>query len=75
MRIFLKNAVLADVQARKVDARATADALLQPTRATEDRATQAERAAALAEREVGFLKSLNVHSPLDYSVSLFSLGS
>ena len=44
---------LADVQACEVDARATADAFLQATRAVGDRA---ERIAALAEQEVGFLK-------------------
>lgn len=56
------EAELADVQAREVDARATVDALLQATRAAEDRATRAERAAALSEREVGFLQALNVCS-------------
>ena len=66
---------LADVQAREVDARATADAFLQATRAAEDRATRYERTAALPEREVGFLKALNVRLPRDYSVSLSSLGS
>jgi len=69
-----REAELANVQAREVDARATADALLQATRAAEDRATQAERTATLARRVVGFLKALNVCS-LDYSVSLSSLGS
>ncbi|KAH9981796.1 spindle assembly checkpoint component Mad1 [Russula compacta] len=54
-----REAELADAQAREVDARATADALLHATRAAEDRATRAERAAALAEREVGFLQALN----------------
>ncbi|KAI9432343.1 mitotic checkpoint protein-domain-containing protein [Lactarius indigo] len=54
-----REAELADVQAREVDARATADALLQETRAAQDRATRAERAAALAEREIGFLQALN----------------
>jgi mitotic spindle assembly checkpoint protein MAD1 len=57
-----REAELADVQAREVDARATADTLLQATRAAEDRAARAERTAALAEREVGFLKALNVRS-------------
>ena len=56
------EAELADVQAREVDARATVDALVQATRAAEDRATRAERAAALSEREVGFLQALNVCS-------------
>ncbi len=70
-----REAELADVQAREVDARATADALLQATRAAEDRATRAERTAALAEREVGFLKALNVRSPLDCLTSLSSMGS
>ena len=70
-----REAELADVQAREVDARGTADALLQATRAAKDRATRASRIAVLAEREVGFLKALNVCSPLDYSVSLSSLGS
>lgn len=56
------EAELADVQAREVDGRATVDALLQTTRAAEDRATRAERAAALSEREVGFLQALNVRS-------------
>ncbi|KAH9021960.1 MAD-domain-containing protein [Lactarius pseudohatsudake] len=54
-----REAELADVRDREVDARATADALLQETRAAEDRATRAERAAALAEREIGFLQALN----------------
>ncbi|KAH8991756.1 MAD-domain-containing protein [Lactarius hatsudake] len=54
-----REAELADVRAREVDARATADALLQEMRAAEDRATRAERAAALAEREIGFLQALN----------------
>ena len=57
-----REAELAEVQAREVDARATADALIQATRAAEERATRAERTAALAEREVGFLKALNVCS-------------
>ena len=69
------EAELADVQAREVDSRATADALLQATRATEDHATRAERTAALAEREVGFLNALNVRSPVDCLKSLSSLGS
>ena len=60
-----REAELADAQAREVDARATADALLQATRAAEDRATRAERAAALAEREAGFLQALNVRSCFD----------
>jgi hypothetical protein len=64
-----------DVQARDVDARATADASLQATRAAEDRATRAKRTAALATmREVGFLKALNARPPLDYSLSVSSLG-
>ena len=70
-----REAVLVDAQAREVDARATADALLQATRAAEDRATRVERTAALAEREVGFLKALNVRSPLDCLACLPSLGS
>ena len=51
------------MQAREVDARVTADALVEATRAAEDRATRAERAAALAERDIGFLKALNVRFP------------
>jgi mitotic spindle assembly checkpoint protein MAD1 len=70
-----REAELADVQTREVDACATADALLQATRAAEDRATRAERIAALADREVRFLKALNVRLPLDYSLSLSPLGS
>ena len=70
-----REAELADVQAREVDARATADALLQATRAAEDRATRVERTAALAEREVGFLKALNVRSPLYCLACLSSPGS
>ena len=70
-----REAELADVQAREMDARATTDAPLQATRAAEDRATRVERIAALAEREVGFLKALNVRLPLDYSLSLSPLGS
>jgi len=66
---------LADVQAHGVDARATADAFLQATRAAEDHATRAKRTAALVELEVGFLKTINVRSPLDYSLSLSPLGS
>jgi mitotic spindle assembly checkpoint protein MAD1 len=69
------EAELAAVQAREVDARATADAPLQATRAAEDRATRDKRTAALARREVGFLKALNVRPPRDYSLSLSSLGS
>ena len=56
------EAALADAQTREVDARATADTLLHAARAAEDRATRAERAAALSEREVGFLQALNVRS-------------
>jgi len=70
-----REAELAAVQAREVDARATADAPLQATHATEDRATRDKCTAALARREVGFLTALNVRSPLDYSLSLSSLGS
>ena len=70
-----REAELADVQACEVDAHATANALLQATCAPEDRVTQAERIAALPEREVRFLKALNIRLPLDYSVSLSSLRS
>ena len=56
------QAELADAQTREVDARATADTLLHAARTAEDRATRAERAAALSEREVGFLQALNVRS-------------
>lgn len=63
------EAELADALAREVDARATADAHLQATRAAEDRATRAEWAAALSEREIGFLQALNVRS--HPQVSLF----
>lgn len=56
------EAELADAKAREVDARATAETLILSARAMEDRATRAERAAALSEREVGFLKALNVRS-------------
>ena len=41
------------MQAREVDA------LLQATRAAEDRVTRAERVSALAEREIRFLQALN----------------
>ncbi|KAH9979345.1 hypothetical protein BGW80DRAFT_1455049 [Lactifluus volemus] len=54
-----REAELAEALAREVDARATADAHLQASRAAEDRALRAERAAALVEREVGFLQALN----------------
>ena len=59
-----REAELAEVQAREVDARATADAFLQASR------------AALAEREVAFLKALNVcsRSPLGCFVVSFSSG-
>jgi hypothetical protein len=73
-----REAELADAQAREMDARATANAHLphlQVTCAAEDRATRAERTAALAEREVGFGNALNVRSPLDCLKSLSSLGS
>jgi mitotic spindle assembly checkpoint protein MAD1 len=60
-----REAELAGAQAREVDARATVDTLLQAARAAEDRATRAERVAALAEREVGFLQALNVRSPFE----------
>ena len=65
---------LVDVQAREMDARATADALLQATRAAEERATRAERTAALAQREVGFLQAINVRLFLDRLVSLYPPG-
>jgi hypothetical protein len=65
-----REAELADTQAREVDARATVDTLIQATRTAEDRAARAERTAALAEREVGFLKALNVRSPF----ALYLLG-
>jgi mitotic spindle assembly checkpoint protein MAD1 len=55
-----REAELAEAREREVDARATADTLLQASRAAEDRATRAERTAALAEREVRFLQALNV---------------
>ncbi len=63
------EAELADAQTREVDARATADTLLQAGRAAEDRATRAERTAALSEREVGFLQALNVR--ICTSLSIF----
>jgi hypothetical protein len=53
---------LTDVQAHEVDAHATADTLLQATRAAEDRAARAEHPAALAKREVRLLKVLNICS-------------
>jgi mitotic spindle assembly checkpoint protein MAD1 len=64
----LCEAELADAEAREVDARATADALFQASRAAEDRATRAERTAALSEREIGFLQALNVCSHLRMSL-------
>jgi len=69
-----REAELAEVQAREVDARATTDAFLHASRAAEERATRAERTAALAEREVAFLKALNVcsRSPLGCFVVSFS---
>ena len=70
-----REAELGDAQVREVDARATANALLQATRTVEDRATRAGRTAALAEREVGFLKVLDVRSPLYCMASLSSLES
>ena len=71
-----REAELAEIQAREVDARATADAFLQASRAAEERATRAERTAALAEREVAFLKALNVcsRSPLGGFVVSFPSG-
>ncbi|KAI9510349.1 MAD-domain-containing protein [Russula earlei] len=54
-----REAELADAQAHEADARATADVLLHANRAAENRATRAERVAALAEREVRFLQALN----------------
>ena len=70
-----REAELADAPAREVDAHATIDALLQATRAAEDRMTRAEHTTALAEKwEVGSLKALNVRSPLDCLASLSSLG-
>lgn len=65
------EAELADALAREVDARATADAFLQATRAAEDRATRAERAAALSEREVGFLQALNVRTHPHLSLFIY----
>jgi len=62
----------ADAQAHKVDGRTTADALLQAIRAAEDCPMRAECTAALTEWDVGFLKALNIHSPLDCLVSLSS---
>ena len=69
-----REAELTDAQAREVDARATAYAPLQAIRAADDHRTPL-RIAALAEREVGFLKALNVRSPLDCLTSLSSMGS
>ena len=67
------EAELADAQTREVDARATADTLLQAGRAAEDRATRAERTAALSEREVGFLQALNVRICTSLSLYFFYL--
>jgi len=67
------EAELADAQMREVDARATADTLLQAARAAEDRATRAERTAALSEREVGFLQALNVRLCTSLSLYFFYL--
>jgi mitotic spindle assembly checkpoint protein MAD1 len=67
------EAELADALAREIDARATADAHLQATRAAEDRATRAERAAALSEREIGFLQALNVRSHPQLSLLILHL--
>jgi hypothetical protein len=58
-----REAELTDTQACKVAARATADALLQAIRTVKDHAARAERTITFAEREVGFLKVLNVRSP------------
>jgi hypothetical protein len=48
------------------------DALLQATRTVEDHAARAERTATLAEREVEFLKALNVRSPFTLYLSRVS---
>jgi mitotic spindle assembly checkpoint protein MAD1 len=61
-------------EAELADARATAHAPLQAIRPVEDHRAPL-RVAALAEREVGFLKAINVRSPLDCLLSLSSLGS
>ena len=67
-----REAELAEALVREVDVRATADALLQASRAAGDRATRAERTAALAEREVRFLQALNVCSPPSYLLPPFT---
>jgi len=71
-----REAELAEVQARELDARATADAFLQASRAAEERATRAERTAALVAREVEFLKALNVcpRPPLEHFMVSFPSG-
>jgi hypothetical protein len=62
-----REAGLVGAQAREVDVHASANALLQATRVVGRQMR--------SEREVGFLKSLNVRSPLDCSASLSPLGS
>ena len=63
-RASVRRRLLTHRRARRMPAQLAGDALLQATRAAEDRTTRAERTAALAEREVGFLKAFNVRSPL-----------
>jgi mitotic spindle assembly checkpoint protein MAD1 len=67
-------AALHQREAELADAHATAYAPLQAIRAAENHRTPL-RIAALAEWEVGFLKALNIRSPLDCLLSLSSLGS
>ena len=72
-RASVRRRLLTHRRARRMPAQLAGDALLQATRAAEDRTTRAERTAALAEQEVGFPKALNVRSPLDCLASLSSL--
>ena len=71
-----REAELAEVQAREVGARATADAFLQATCAAEERAMRAERTAAPVAREVEALKAPNVcpRPPLECFVVSFPSG-
>jgi mitotic spindle assembly checkpoint protein MAD1 len=66
-----REAELADIQAREVNAHETVDALLQATDAVEERATRAERTATFSQRGVGFLQALNVSLSLDHLISLY----
>ena len=67
-----REAEIADVERREVEARTVVEGLEAEIRASKEKVSRREQQAMLAEREVGFLQALVVSVPIVPSVLLFS---